>query len=237
MEPLLIVVAAPSGEGDPRFRAAHEELAVQAFLAQLAVERLHAAILPRAAGLDEAQARAGAMCPAHQRDADEFRAIVRPHVGRSRALAHDAVEDPHHVRAAQRRRDLERQALARVFVEHAEHLDPPPVDRAVVQEVDRPHVVLAARAVRPGLRALPAALGLSARHLKLLARPQALDSLVIDGDAFVAKRHVCARATVAGMSVGDLAQPLDDAAFVDLDASFVASCRAMQADPAARGAL
>ena len=43
----------PSFDQDLRFRHREEDLAVQQFIAQLAVERFHIAVLPRTTGFDE----------------------------------------------------------------------------------------------------------------------------------------------------------------------------------------
>lgn len=60
---MRFVVPAPLLDQNPGFRPGVEHLRIQQFVAQLAVEAFHIAILPRAAGLDECRLGAHTVDP------------------------------------------------------------------------------------------------------------------------------------------------------------------------------
>lgn len=60
----------------------------------------------------------------------------------------------------------------------------------MVQEVDRPQVIIAVGAVRPRLGALSPTLRLASRYLQVFLRPPLLDTFETDGHAGEAQSHV-----------------------------------------------
>jgi len=70
---LSVVVAPPSLDDDPRLSEAVEDLATEQFVAQLGVEALAVAILPRAARFDERGFRSRCCDPLPDGLGDEVR--------------------------------------------------------------------------------------------------------------------------------------------------------------------
>jgi hypothetical protein len=79
--PYGVEVAAPLLDQHLGLPERVEHLAVQQLVPELAVEALHVAVLPRAAGLDVGGLGADAGDPAPHLLGDELGAVVRPDVG------------------------------------------------------------------------------------------------------------------------------------------------------------
>src|SRR5271163_435420 len=77
VRPLGVVLRAPLFDDNLRFAQRIEDLAVQTFVAQLAVETFAVAILPGAAGLDEERRRSHSAQPFTQFPGDKFGPIIR----------------------------------------------------------------------------------------------------------------------------------------------------------------
>ena len=77
MRPPGIVLNPPLFNDDLGFAQRIEDLAVQAFIAQLAIETFAVAILPGAARFDVERRRADSAQPVTQFIGDKFRSIVR----------------------------------------------------------------------------------------------------------------------------------------------------------------
>ncbi len=76
MRPFLVVVLAPCFDNDPCLLQAVEDLAVEQFVPELAVEALAVAVLPRAARLNEQRVRADLREPVPDDLGRHLRAIV-----------------------------------------------------------------------------------------------------------------------------------------------------------------
>jgi len=121
VRPDPVVRVAPHLDQDLRLEQGVEALSVQALVAQPAVERLDVAVLPGAARLGEQRLHVDPPQPAAPRPRRELRAVVRADVGRRSAPHAEVGEHVEHILRTQPPRDLDRQALARVLVDHGEH--------------------------------------------------------------------------------------------------------------------
>lgn len=73
MRPLSVVMLPPTLDDDPGLGKAVEDLAVEEFVAELGVEALAVAILPRRARLDEGRPRTDGGDPVPDGGGDELR--------------------------------------------------------------------------------------------------------------------------------------------------------------------
>ena len=154
VRPAVVVVLAPVADHHPRLGQAGELLDVEQLVAHAGVEALDERVLPRRAGLDErrpgpreltpvpgARARSSpGRCPSA---GSSGRAALgdQPLQRRDDRVGVDAALDQHH------------QRLAGELVDDVEQLQRPPVGGLVELEVERPHVVRAARRAAAGRHA------------------------------------------------------------------------------------
>ena len=94
----LVVVPTPAFDQNPSLGPGAEPLHVQAFVAELAIEALADAILPRLARIDQRRSDLLLADPLHQRLRDELRAVVRPQKPGRTALAHQPRQHLDHTR-------------------------------------------------------------------------------------------------------------------------------------------
>src|SRR5664280_477313 len=198
MRPQAVVEPPPARDDDLRLLERVEELTVQQFVTQLAVERFDVAVLPGAAGLDEQGGDPEVTEPFAHRLGDELRAVVGADVLGDAVLEEEVSERPEHVVSGHAALHADREALARVLVDHGEQAQLAAIVGGLGHEVVGPHVVTvlgpqtdAGTIVQPEA----AALGLTLRHLEALGPPDALHALGVHlpaghlqeaGDALVA---------------------------------------------------
>lgn len=112
-----VVVLPPHLDDHAYFFERVENLAVQTFIAQLAVERFAVTVLPGAARLDEQRARADRLQSRAPAPRPHLRAVVAPHVLGSAVLKHRLAQRFDDVKTIQPPCHANRQAFARVFID------------------------------------------------------------------------------------------------------------------------
>jgi hypothetical protein len=118
-----------------------EELPVEKFVAQLAVEALAVPVLPRAPRLDKQRLHAHFAQPPAHRLGRELGGVVRADV-RRHAPRHEEPRQPfEHIVTPLTPGHIDRQALPRELVNHRQHPELPPVVRPVLYKVVRPYVI------------------------------------------------------------------------------------------------
>ena len=85
MGTLRVVVQTPALDDDPRLREAVEDLTVEQFVAELGIEALAVAILPRTAGLNKRGPGPHSGDPFSHRLGNELRTVVRTNMARHAA--------------------------------------------------------------------------------------------------------------------------------------------------------
>ena len=141
MRPEGVVLPAPSiGQG---LCLGHggEELRIQEFITEAAVERFGKAVLPRRAWLDIGRCRGAAFCPAPEGVGNEFWPVVAADVRRCRVKAGQLFQHRHHVFGLAAPAHSDGQTEAAVFIDHVEELEPPAVSGGVELEVHGPDLV------------------------------------------------------------------------------------------------
>ena len=233
-------MAPPSLDQHLGFLERVEDLAVQQLVAQLAVEALVVAVLPRAAALDEQRPHADPAEPSPHRLGGEFPAVARADVVGRAAFDEEVGQHLQHVVRGQVARDGDGEALARVLVDDRQHAEGPPVVGAVLHEVIGPHMPRPARP-QPDARAVvqpqPPALGLPPRHLQPLAPPDAPHPLGIHPPAPGAQHRRDPPVAVAAVLGRQADNRLGQRGLVVPGAARAALRRARLADGAAGPAL
>ena len=159
-----------------------EDLAVQQFVAQAGVERLHIAVLPGAARRDVGRLGADRRDPTPHRLGHELGAVVRADVSGHAAQDEQVGKHVDHVGRLELAPDPDGQALVGELVDDVQQPELASVMRAVLDEVVAPDVV---RPLRPQPDAgpvgqpQPPALWLARRHLQPLPAPDPLHPLVV----------------------------------------------------------
>src|ERR1700719_273917 len=141
----LVVVAPPSLDDHLRLGTRTKPFEVQALVAELAVEALRDAILPRLARLDQCRADALSDDPGQQRLGHELRPVVTAQEARRATSAHQARQHVDDSRRANASVDIDRQPLLGELVRHGEALELLPVGAMVEYKVIRPHLVRSRR--------------------------------------------------------------------------------------------
>src|SRR4029077_15099779 len=119
----LVVVAPPSLDDHLRLGTRTKPFEVQALVAELAVEALRDAILPRLARLDQCRADALSDDPGQQRLGHGLRPVVTAHEARCARIAHRArqlIDDPRRASASD---DVDCQPLLGELVRQCEALE------------------------------------------------------------------------------------------------------------------
>jgi hypothetical protein len=134
-------VSSPALDEHLCFVQGGEELHRQEFVAQLGVEALAIAVLPRAARLDEERLHANPAEPGAHIAGDELGAVVGANVLRRPVREEEMGQAVKHVIRIEFARHDDRQTAPRELVDHRQHAKPPAVLSAVLHEVVGPHVV------------------------------------------------------------------------------------------------
>ena len=201
MRALGVVVPPPGFDDDPRLGEAVEDLAVEELVAELRVEALAGAVLPRAARLDEGGLRPDGRDPLPHRLGDELGAVVRPDVARHAAEDEEVRQHVDDVRRPEPAVGPDRQALTGVLVDDVEHAELASIMGPVLDEAVRPDVVGTLRPqadARPVAQPEPGLLWLLARPLQPLPSPDPLDALGVRRPARVAEHRVAIVARTDG---------------------------------------
>ena len=177
------MLPSPAFDDDPRLREGVEALSVRQRVTELAVEALAAAVLPRAARLDEGGLRPSGRPPFSHGLGDEFRAMIGTDAARHAAQDEEVRQDADDVRRLQLPVDPDRQALAGERVDDVQQAQRPAVVGAVLDDVVGPDVV-GPLGSKPHAGAVgqpqTALLRLPPRSFQPLQPPDALDPLSVD---------------------------------------------------------
>jgi len=165
MPPVVIVFVFPVDDDDACLGQGPEDVDVEAFVADLAVERFDVAVAPRLTWWNERRPDA-LPGPVGHRRTGHFWAVVSPDDGRGTALAGEAVEFVDEFVAGDGTFDQPAKAFAGVLE----------------LEVDRPHLVrrVGVCGVRRGRAAAQPFAAAALRHAEAFCAPQPLDLLVVD---------------------------------------------------------
>jgi len=196
-----------------------EQLGVEEFVPEPAVEGFGKAVLPRGTRLDVGRGGAAALAPAPERVSNELGAVVAADERRRRVEAGELLQHRHHVLGLAAPAHPDGQAQAAVLVDHVQELEPAAVSGGVELEVHRPDLmrvfglVTAHRAVGG-----PCPLLLSwDGPLEALLPPEPLHPLVVHQPALPPQQavgHAPAPADVLGC---DLAEPTPQLGLLDAD--------------------
>ena len=194
---MMIIIHSPSIHNILRLSPAKEQLAVEAFVAQFAIEALDVAILPRTARRNESRFYTTRPQPLFHGFAHELRPIVTPQAPRPAAQREQFLQRFDDIFACVMPPDFDSQTLPRELVHHRQYPHSPATMRAFGHEVIAPNVVLAESfttiACIEAEAATPAFTGFSA-NLQALRLPQTMHAFVVHAPAFAAKQ--CRDATV-----------------------------------------
>ena len=125
-----------------RFEQRGEDLSVEQFVAESAVERLAVAVLPWTAGLDVVGRDAGGRKPLLDFVRNELWAIIGSNVGRRAVRLDQSLEHGDDIAPSDVEGDENGQALSSEVVDHRKNLDLPAVVETIEQEVVAPYVIL-----------------------------------------------------------------------------------------------
>ena len=134
----MVVEVPPSLDDHAGLPHVVESLAVQALVAELAVEALDVAVLPRSARRDERGTNILVPQPAHHGPGRELGTVVAAQVLGLAVELHEPRQREDHVMRPDPAADFDRQALPRVLIEHAQQLDRGAVGQPIMHEVVGP---------------------------------------------------------------------------------------------------
>lgn len=215
MGSLLVVLEHPPPSGLAHILEAPEEVLVEHFLPERAVEPLDVGVLVRLAGLDVLDRHALILGPLGEGFTQELRPVIGSKHLRQATLALEPPEDPDQAQRGDRRIDFDVQRLAIEVVLDVERPEPAPASERVGHEIRRPHRVRRPRHIQRYTFALrQAALGrATAVQSHGLVNP--IDALVIPfGPA--PPKHLSAFPEAPGRPVFDqLGQRRDDLGVAD----------------------
>ena len=195
-------MAPPRLDQDLRLLQRIEDLAVEQLVAELRVEALDIAVLPRAPRLDEGRFHAEIAQPLLHSHGGEFWAVVGPDVRRRPPRQHQLGQHLEHVRRVQPALHQDGERLARELVDHAEHAELPAVMRPVLDEVVGPDMV---GPLRPEPEAGPviepeaALFRVFSRHFQPLPPPDPLNPLGVHHPPCLAQERGDAPVAVAAI--------------------------------------
>src|SRR5690606_22519284 len=139
--PLGVVVPPPGFDDDLGLGEAVEDLTVEQFVAELRVEALAVAVLPRASRFDECCLCADGYDPLPYSLGDELRAVVGTDMAGHTTQDEQVGQDVDDVGGVELAIDADRQRLMRELVDHVKHAVLPSVMSAVLDEVVGPDMV------------------------------------------------------------------------------------------------
>src|SRR5215210_1342013 len=136
-----IVVASPIFNHDLGLLERVEDLTFEQFIAELRVEALAVAILPRAAWLDVSRLGPHSRDPLPHGFGHEFAAVIGPNMARNTAQDEQVREHIDHINCLQLPAHPDGQALAGELVDDVEHAELAPVMGAILDKVIGPDMV------------------------------------------------------------------------------------------------
>ena len=186
----FVVVAPPFLDDGPGVRDAVEPVLVEAFVAQLAVEALHVAVLLRLARLDEGVLHAVHVAPTIQGQTRELGPVVGVDPPGPASEIDKVVEDPGYAMAGYRAVDLDPKAFLGVVVHDREHPHSEALPCGVVHEVQAPSLIGGGRLedLVDALEAMP--LALAAANLESRVTVYPIHPLQVNLMAFAANQHM-----------------------------------------------
>ena len=108
MRSVVVVIESPTVNHPAGLLQAQEQFSVQQLVAQLAVEALHVAVLPRTALGDEQRLHVSPIEPRANGLGHELGTVVTPQVGRSAAHGKQVLQNPDHIVGRERARYFDR---------------------------------------------------------------------------------------------------------------------------------
>src|SRR5262249_2104451 len=128
--------------------SAPEPFDAQALVAELAIEALCHAILPRLARLDQRRGYALRRDPREQRTRHKLGSIVRPQIMWRSAFTHQSREHLDHASRSDASCDVDGKALLRKFVRHRQTLYLPTIRTSIEDKIVAPDLIGKARRQR-----------------------------------------------------------------------------------------
>ena len=122
MGPNLVVLAPEVFDNHLGIDSVLKPLHRKALIPKLSIEALVRSVLPGFAGIDGHRFNVRGVEPAQNSTRDEFRAVVGTQVTRSAVDSHQPRQHLDHPVRADAARYIDREALARVFIDHREAL-------------------------------------------------------------------------------------------------------------------
>ena len=173
----LVVLAPEVFNQDLRIDSILESLQAQALISELAVERFVRSILPWLARFDVRCIDVCLRQPAQHGSGNELRSIVGPEMARGTVRADEPGEQLYDSCRSNATAEIDRQALARVFVNDCETLQLLTVGAGVVDEIIGPDLIGTERLQwsRPARRNAPARP--FSRHLQAILPPDPMRTI------------------------------------------------------------
>jgi hypothetical protein len=187
-----------------------EQLGVEEFVSEPAVERLCKAVLPRGSWLDIGGGGAAGLAPALEGVGNELGAVIAADERRRRVDAGELLQHRHHILGLAAPAHPDRQAETAVLVDHIQELESAAISGGVELEIHGPHLVGMLSPVTPD-RAVrgPCPLSLQGSGpLQTLLAPESLHPLVIHGPALSPQQAVGHAPPPADVLRCDLAEPM-----------------------------
>src|SRR5574343_333717 len=141
MWPMLVVVAAPSGNQDTSLGQARKPMVVQTLIPKAAVEALDERILCRFSRLDQLELHTVLVSPLVQCLAGKFRPLVSPDRLRIAPETSRLIEHSGHVMSRYSEINGEINGLLAEVIDDSQHLDPAAIGQCVTDEIHRPNLV------------------------------------------------------------------------------------------------
>ena len=178
-----VVVAAPRLDHDPGFGESVEDLTVEKFIPEFAVERFDVSVFPWTAGFDVGGLGADGGDPRAERRSDELRPIVRSNMSRDAPQDEEIAQRHDDVGRVEASCDPDCQGFSGKLIDNAQHAICLSIMGPVGDKVVGPDVIGPLRPqtdARSVIQPEAASFGLSARDLKPLTPPQPFNSLLVD---------------------------------------------------------
>jgi hypothetical protein len=182
-----------------------EDLSIQQFVSEFAVEAFAVAVFPWAARLDVQGFHPCIFKPLAHSLGGEFRAVIRPDV-LGRTVGHEEIrEAPEHIVGVESSLNHNGEALSTEFVHNGQDLDWTAVVSAVCHEIIRPDMMAMGGPepdTRPIIEPHTPSLGLLLGNLQPLLTPDAFHPLVIDPPTVSSEQRCDSAIPVATIPLG-----------------------------------
>lgn len=141
MRPLAVIFRQPALCNFPCFIQCSEQIKIQYFCPVCPVEPFDKGILRGLAGPDKFQHHTMLFCPLCQRQRDQFRAVVHPHLQRISTVCHDPVQHSHDPLRRDIQVNFDRQCFAVKIIHHVEGPEASAAHQRIVHKIDGPALV------------------------------------------------------------------------------------------------